>query len=114
LNPAAGVGAITAMHDAVALANWIATLQTNDRDDLNVIFKEYYDERYPIAKAGYTTSQMFSRLGAKVSNVIQDDCTPFGRIYILTFFVYQPCRASWALSLKPCSRMLLPGFGEGL
>ncbi|KAF9383018.1 hypothetical protein CPC16_009091 [Podila verticillata] len=65
LNPAAGVGAITAMHDAVALANWIATLQTKDRDELSVIFKEYYEERYLVAKAGYATSQMFSRLGAK-------------------------------------------------
>ncbi|KAG0030886.1 hypothetical protein BGZ82_007224 [Podila clonocystis] len=44
LNAAAGVGAITAMHDAVALAKWIATLQTKDRDELNVIFKEYYKE----------------------------------------------------------------------
>lgn len=64
------------MHDAVTLANWIATLQTKDRDELNVIFKEYYEERYPVAKAGYATSQMFSRLGAKVSNVVQDDTLP--------------------------------------
>ncbi|KAF9214783.1 hypothetical protein BGZ59_003008 [Podila verticillata] len=39
--------------------------QTKDRDELSVIFKEYYEERYPVAKAGYATSQMFSRLGAK-------------------------------------------------
>ncbi|KAF8951052.1 hypothetical protein BGZ52_000564 [Haplosporangium bisporale] len=45
--------------------NGRTVLLGDDRDELSVIFKEYYEERYPVAKAGYATSQMFSRLGAK-------------------------------------------------
>ncbi|KAG0030885.1 hypothetical protein BGZ82_007223 [Podila clonocystis] len=65
LSPASGAGAINAMHDAVALANWIYTLQSKSLSELDTIFKEYYAERYPAAKASFKTSQVFSKMLAK-------------------------------------------------
>ncbi|KAF9324162.1 hypothetical protein BG006_000808 [Podila minutissima] len=64
MNPAGGVGAQMAIQDAVALANWISTLQSPTPSDIETIFKEYRAERYPVAKSAFATSQMFKRLGA--------------------------------------------------
>ncbi|KAG0359845.1 hypothetical protein BG005_011975 [Podila minutissima] len=63
MNPAGGAGAQTAIQDAVALANWISTLQSPTPSDIETIFKEYRAERYPVAKSAFATSQMFKRLG---------------------------------------------------
>ncbi|KAG0079816.1 hypothetical protein BGZ93_008401 [Podila epicladia] len=65
LSPASGAGAINAIHDAVALANWIYTLESKSLSDLDTIFKEYYAERYPAAKASFKTSQVFSKMLVK-------------------------------------------------
>ncbi|KAG0339943.1 hypothetical protein BG000_001028 [Podila horticola] len=48
LVPSAGQGGVTAMHDAVTLANWIATLQAPSLSELETAFKEYRAERFPI------------------------------------------------------------------
>ncbi|KAG0025899.1 hypothetical protein BGZ82_009789 [Podila clonocystis] len=64
-NPAGASGAITAMHDAVALANWICALSPKKPVDTDLVFKEYYQERYPVAKETFATSQMLSRLVGK-------------------------------------------------
>ncbi|KAF8981041.1 hypothetical protein BGZ52_003347 [Haplosporangium bisporale] len=61
MNPSGGSGALTAMHDAVTLANWINTIETPSMYYLKKIFKEYRAERYPIVKQAFETSQMFSR-----------------------------------------------------
>ncbi|KAF9372428.1 hypothetical protein CPB97_001270 [Podila verticillata] len=63
MNPAGGAGAQAAIQDAVALANWISTLQSPTPSDLETIFKEYRAERYPIAKEAFSTSQMFKNIG---------------------------------------------------
>ncbi|KAG0346439.1 hypothetical protein BG005_000740 [Podila minutissima] len=63
LNPAGGAGALTAIQDAVALGNWICALQAKDKDGITRIFKEYRDERYPVVKAAFATSQVFRNLG---------------------------------------------------
>ncbi|KAF9302503.1 hypothetical protein BGZ74_005264, partial [Mortierella antarctica] len=65
LNPAAGAGAVSAIHDAVTLANWIITLKSKSLPEVEKIFKEYYAERYPVAKAAFKTSQLFSKLMTK-------------------------------------------------
>ncbi|KAG0334034.1 hypothetical protein BG000_008694 [Podila horticola] len=65
LNPAGAAGALSAMHDAVCLANWINTLQTKKLPDLRRVFKEYYTERYPIAKDTFERSQMLSKIPGK-------------------------------------------------
>ncbi|KAG0331522.1 hypothetical protein BG004_001628 [Podila humilis] len=58
-NPAGGVGATIAMHDAVCLANWLSTLRCADTTQIQNVFKEYRKERYPIAKAAYESSKTF-------------------------------------------------------
>lgn len=55
------------MHDAVALANWINTIEAPSMYHLKKIFKEYRAERYPIVKQAFETSQMFSRNIGKVT-----------------------------------------------
>lgn len=66
MNPAGGAGAANAIHDAVTLANWITTLETKSLPELEKIFKEYHAERYPVAKAAFNTSQLFSKLATRV------------------------------------------------
>ncbi|KAG0339451.1 hypothetical protein BG000_002083 [Podila horticola] len=70
MNPSGGAGAINAIHDAVALANWLSTLQSLGSKQIEKVFKEYRAERYPIAKEAFETSQMFSRnLGKNLLSV---------------------------------------------
>ncbi|KAF9315984.1 hypothetical protein BG003_002444 [Podila horticola] len=66
LNPAGGAGALTAIQDAVALANWICTLQTKKASEIEKSFKEYHAERYPLVKQAYETSKMFNHIAGKV------------------------------------------------
>ncbi|KAG0027256.1 hypothetical protein BGZ81_005738 [Podila clonocystis] len=61
MNPSGGAGAINAIHDAAALANWLSTLQSFESKELKKVFKEYRAERYPVAKEAFETSQMFTR-----------------------------------------------------
>ncbi|KAF9203186.1 hypothetical protein BGZ49_006682 [Haplosporangium sp. Z 27] len=56
MNPAGGLGAQSAMNDAVVLANYINTLATIESKDVEKILKAYKDERYPVAKAAVQTS----------------------------------------------------------
>ncbi|KAF8926152.1 hypothetical protein BGZ52_005991, partial [Haplosporangium bisporale] len=65
LNPSGGLGAVTAIHDAVALANWISTLKSTSVRELDIIFKEYQQERYPLAKDAFEMSQQFKKIGGK-------------------------------------------------
>ncbi|KFH66121.1 hypothetical protein MVEG_08222 [Podila verticillata NRRL 6337] len=67
INPSSGSGALTAMHDAIALANWIATLQSKEFSKVEAIFKEYQAERLPVAKEAYETSQLFTKNLGKLS-----------------------------------------------
>ncbi|KAF9300754.1 hypothetical protein BGZ74_007537 [Mortierella antarctica] len=65
MNPCGAAGAVTAMHDAAALANWISTLKFPSMTDLDQVFKEYRAERYPVAKEAFETSQMFTKMAGK-------------------------------------------------
>ncbi|OAQ32588.1 FAD/NAD(P)-binding domain-containing protein [Linnemannia elongata AG-77] len=47
LNPSGGHGAVTAMHDAVALANMLYSMPTRTLEDITRIFEEYQKERLP-------------------------------------------------------------------
>ncbi|KAF9326771.1 hypothetical protein BG006_009833 [Podila minutissima] len=67
LNPAGGAGALTAMHDAIALANWICAVQSRDMADIEASFKEYRAERLPIAKEAFENSRMFDNIGGKMT-----------------------------------------------
>ncbi|KAF9370612.1 hypothetical protein CPB97_002612 [Podila verticillata] len=65
LVPSSGQGAATAMQDAVTLANWINSLDSWGVYDLNPVFKEYRNERYPIVKGEFETSQGFTSILGK-------------------------------------------------
>ncbi|KAG0029271.1 hypothetical protein BGZ81_003978 [Podila clonocystis] len=65
LNPAGGAGALSAIHDAIALSNWISTLETKELSEIKQIFTEYYKERYPVVKENFERSQIFSKLPGK-------------------------------------------------
>ncbi|KAG0019142.1 hypothetical protein BGZ82_000235 [Podila clonocystis] len=65
LNPYGGAGALTAMHDTVALANWISTLQKPKLADIEAIFAEYQAERLPAAKEAAARTQLFKRMGGQ-------------------------------------------------
>ncbi|KAI9233912.1 MAG: hypothetical protein BYD32DRAFT_490079 [Podila humilis] len=65
LNPSRGLGAVTSIHDAAALANWIHSLHSYSVPALEGIFKEYQAERHPVAKAMFTSSNFFGKAGGK-------------------------------------------------
>ncbi|KAG0325826.1 hypothetical protein BG000_001654 [Podila horticola] len=65
VNPSGGTGALSAVHDAVALANWLCSLQSTLPRTLARVFKEYHAERHPIAKQNLLNSQMLCALGGK-------------------------------------------------
>ncbi|KAF9213490.1 hypothetical protein BGZ59_005277 [Podila verticillata] len=71
MNPAGGVAGLVAIHDAVALANWLSTLHSPTVHDMNRVFKEYRAERYPVAKQAFRSSQMYTKfLGKSMLSVI--------------------------------------------
>ncbi|KAF9377430.1 hypothetical protein CPB97_010207 [Podila verticillata] len=65
LNPSGGAGALTAIHDTVTLANWIATLHKPKLEDIEAIFAEYQDERLPVAREAVATTKFFKSIGGK-------------------------------------------------
>ncbi|KAF9300973.1 hypothetical protein BGZ74_007294 [Mortierella antarctica] len=66
LNPSGGAGALSAMHDAVALANWISTLQKPKLADVEAVFAEYQTERLPAVQEAAATTRLFKRMGGQV------------------------------------------------
>ncbi|KAF9189334.1 hypothetical protein BGZ50_000858 [Haplosporangium sp. Z 11] len=62
MHPAAGLGAVSAMHDAVVLANQLFGLESTGVKDLKKAFQAYRDERYPQTMQSYETSQTMAKL----------------------------------------------------
>lgn len=60
-----------AIHDAVALANWISTLHIAKLADIDFIFAEYQAERLPVAKEAIKTIRLFKSSRGKVNS---DNC----------------------------------------
>lgn len=73
MSPAGGSGAITAIHDAVTLANWMSTLRLAGEKQVVKAFKEYKTERYPVAKDAFKASQVFIKSFGKVMNLLQGE-----------------------------------------
>ncbi|KAG0271502.1 hypothetical protein BGZ95_000675 [Linnemannia exigua] len=57
-----GDGAVTAMHDAIALANLIYAMPTKTQEDITTIFEEYHKERLPAVMESFENSQIMSKL----------------------------------------------------
>ncbi|KAG0029857.1 hypothetical protein BGZ81_003347 [Podila clonocystis] len=69
MNPCEGSSTLSAIHDAVAIANWLNTVRSPSVTDLNIAFKEYKAERYPIAKDAFDSSQaLASKLTKNVNS----------------------------------------------
>ena len=62
LLPSAGLGAVTAMQDAVVLANCIYEMKGLTLEDIDEAFVEFKNERYPKLQAQYTASQTTAKL----------------------------------------------------
>ncbi|KAF8982394.1 hypothetical protein BGZ46_001356 [Entomortierella lignicola] len=92
-------GAINAMLDAVILANAIYEIADNATyDNIQSAFKDYYNERYPLAKADLESSQKMARLIAGqtwtdnlLRNIVFNIVPSFTmRISILKSLSYRP------------------------
>ncbi|KAG0288740.1 hypothetical protein BGZ96_007496 [Linnemannia gamsii] len=62
LNPSGGHGAVTALHDAIALANLLYAMPTTTSQDITHIFEEYQKERLPAVMASYKISQVVAKV----------------------------------------------------
>ncbi|OAQ32598.1 FAD/NAD(P)-binding domain-containing protein [Linnemannia elongata AG-77] len=65
LNPAGGHGAMTAMHDAIALANLFYAMPAKTSMDIAKIFEEYQEERLPAVMESFKSSQMLAKISAR-------------------------------------------------
>ncbi|KAG0368292.1 hypothetical protein BGX24_002881 [Mortierella sp. AD032] len=65
LNPTGGHGAVTAMHDAIALANLIYAMPTKTQEDITTIFEEYHKERLPAVTESFKNSQLMAKANDK-------------------------------------------------
>ncbi|KAF9152598.1 hypothetical protein BG015_005025 [Linnemannia schmuckeri] len=61
LSPSGGHGAVTAMHDAITLANLIYFMPTKTSEDITRVFEEYKAERYPAVMESYKNSQVMGK-----------------------------------------------------
>ncbi|KAG0279886.1 hypothetical protein BGZ95_011989, partial [Linnemannia exigua] len=89
LNPAGGHGAVTAMHDAVALANLLYAMPTKTLSDITRIFEEYRKERYPAAMGSYKYSKQIFKMAEK---------TIIGALY--SYFMTHMPKWLWRLALS--------------
>ncbi|KAG0293587.1 hypothetical protein BGZ96_002632 [Linnemannia gamsii] len=65
LHPSGGHGAVTAMHDAIALANLLYALPSRTSEDVTRIFEEYRTERLPAVQVSFKNSQLMSKFMEK-------------------------------------------------
>ncbi|KAG0035783.1 hypothetical protein BGZ82_005121 [Podila clonocystis] len=102
LNPAAGAGALSAIQDAVTLANWICALQTKEVPELEMAFKEYKAERFPVIKEAFATSQLFKSMGAKNFNArIARFLFKYMPPWLMRQVIIKACRARPQVSFLP-------------
>lgn len=101
---------MTAIHDAVALANWIATLHKPKLEDIEAIFAEYQAERLPVAREAVATTKFFKSMGGKVrqqnkSKVLRTRCCCTISIDKVLFWSIVCCRFLEQVSLPPYASM---------
>ncbi|KAF9136069.1 hypothetical protein BGW39_008032 [Mortierella sp. 14UC] len=62
LDPAGGHGAVTAMHDAIALANLFYAMPTKSAFEITKVFEEYQKERLPAVMESYNSSKQMAKM----------------------------------------------------
>lgn len=85
-----GLGAVSAIHDAVILASRLYHLPSTPRDptlkvfeactkadDVKAVFQAYKDERYPLAVQSYATSKQLSKTLSNVCCCERDNNSRF-------------------------------------
>ncbi|KAK3830618.1 MAG: hypothetical protein J3R72DRAFT_252983 [Linnemannia gamsii] len=65
LHPAGGHGAVTAMHDAISLANLIYAMPASTAEEVTKVFEEYQKERHPAVMESFNNSQLVSKFMEK-------------------------------------------------
>ncbi|KAF8950779.1 hypothetical protein CPC16_003603 [Podila verticillata] len=60
MDPYGGQGAVNAMQDAIALANWINVLPSGSQKDVEAIYEEYKAERLPAARKSFQATRLIS------------------------------------------------------
>jgi 2-polyprenyl-6-methoxyphenol hydroxylase-like FAD-dependent oxidoreductase len=55
-------GGVTAMHDAIALANLFFTLSSSSSADITKVFEEYRAERHPVVMHAFKAAKMSSKM----------------------------------------------------
>lgn len=67
-NPAGGVGAANAMHDAIVLTNRINGLPFHPTaQEMEDVFQEYKNERYDLVKAAFNGSKVHRTMAGQVN-----------------------------------------------
>ncbi|KAF9585756.1 hypothetical protein BGW38_000880 [Lunasporangiospora selenospora] len=61
MHPAAGLGAVNAIHDATVLSSWLFELESNGECTFEQAFRAYKEERYPRAAHSFNTSRGMSK-----------------------------------------------------
>ncbi|KAF9935131.1 hypothetical protein FBU30_007510 [Linnemannia zychae] len=64
LHPAGGLGAVAAMHDAIALANLLYAMPGSTTKEITVLFREYYTERHPAVTEAFNYSHRASKISS--------------------------------------------------
>ncbi|KAF9124986.1 hypothetical protein BGW39_007752 [Mortierella sp. 14UC] len=60
-----GDGGVTAMHDAIALANLLYALPSSSSSDITKIFEEYHAEQFPVVTYAFKSSQLACKMIGK-------------------------------------------------
>ncbi|KAF9931279.1 hypothetical protein FBU30_010508 [Linnemannia zychae] len=66
LHPAGGHGAVTAIHDAIALANLLYAMPTTTAKEVTALFEEYQAERLPAVTVSFNHSRQLSKLANRM------------------------------------------------
>ncbi|KAG0199096.1 hypothetical protein BGX33_011879 [Mortierella sp. NVP41] len=65
IHPSGGQGGVTAMHDAIALANLLYALPSSTSEEITKIFEEYKTERHPAVVRAFKDGQLSSKMTDK-------------------------------------------------
>ncbi|KAK5797033.1 hypothetical protein F5H01DRAFT_126415 [Linnemannia elongata] len=89
--PAAGQGALTSMHDAIALANLIYALPSQTNESIETSFKEYQDERVPPAIDAYNSSKAMAKgMEREIGGWIAFQVSKYMPLWMWNNFILKP------------------------
>ncbi|KAG0356046.1 hypothetical protein BG005_005022 [Podila minutissima] len=109
MDPYGGQGAVNAMQDAIALANWINVLPSRSQKDIEAIYEEYKAERLPSAKKSFQATRLISLTNERG---VAGTCSRFVAkktpVWIRRYMARKMAQARPQVSFLPC----VPDQGE--